>query len=107
MCSDCDERPIIDWRAGSICLAGGRHVVEAVNPDGSTSFWVYDDDDRDSKQTHPIPRHELLGPLPPDVAARVQASRCGRPRLDGQPCQAYVSRPGLACHHHRRNAAPS
>jgi len=109
-------------------LGAGYHLAETVGPDGDR--WPIICDERVTEpQTIPlrpehfladeVATHELGGPLPADVQARLDAvtahsrpvdapagnrpdmPRCGRPRRDGGPCRTPVTRPGEACWNHR------
>lgn len=87
--------------------AEGHSIAEAVTPAGGRSLWFLDDAQLNADGTdhgNPRPPHELLGPLPPDLASRIRSTpiRCGRPCADGHPCRIEVSAPGHACGWHRR-----
>lgn len=91
---DHPERALV---AAGILLPNGFHAVEAIDPDGSVSLWLFDpaagDDDPAGCGCPSCAPHEQLGrPVPP--------ARCGRPRTDGRPCLAPVARAGEPCSHH-------
>jgi len=99
---------IADWAAGVLCLGAGFHAVEAVEADGTRCYWIVDANGR-TRSPQRLPAHELLGPLPDAVTARLASTmlRCGRPTHAGSPCRTPVARLGLACSNHRSSPAKS
>ena len=86
----------------------GHELGESIDRDGHREFWVInvaglDTAGTDHGASRP-PRHEQLRPLPAEVRA-VFEHRCGRPRVDGQPCRQIVRRPGAACAWHQQQPA--
>ena len=106
MNADPDQQAYVDAAARPLCLGGGCHAVETVDPDGGRSFWILVPHGRGGVAV-PTPAHEQLGPLPWPVLARVNSHRCGRPTLSGKPCRTPVARHGLTCAHHRSTARAS
>jgi hypothetical protein len=99
----CPDRALI-FR--EIDLGDGLYVSESVNPDGRTSFWLWDEDGTDTPCA-PTPDHERLGPWSPP---RPEPARCGHDTYAGHPCRQRVDAAGRLCPQHqeieRRKAAP-
>lgn len=87
--------------AYELCLGAGWHAGLAVAPDGTSWPWLLSPADHAEGALVRWPEHELTGPLPPHVAARVRRAvlRCGRPTVDGTPCRTPVAQPGPCWHH--------
>lgn len=84
----------------------GFSAAVAVDVDGVSQLWLIDRDQLGVPGVdhgEQFPRHELTGPLPRGVRARVMnaAIRCGRPTASGRPCRGIVATLGTACGHHR------
>lgn len=91
-------------RSACLCDVGGDALLVAVvlRGDGSTDFVIIDRGAWGASYSTDPPSHEYVGPLPMSVQRRIaDAHRCGRARLDGQPCRTPVAHPGLACARHR------
>lgn len=101
----------IDWdHAACLCDAGAPDYVAAVcvNADGQEVLWLVNMpvlEGHGCEVTHGSSSqawHEGLGELPEFWRSRVlwAGPRCGRPRVDGQPCRQQVREAGLACCFH-------
>jgi hypothetical protein len=114
-----DWFPLFDWeRSACLCDVGapGHSVAVAVTDDGRDTLWMVNDAELNAE--HPRcgngdQPHEQVGPLPPDVRARVDQvhtrrdwPRCGRPTHAGTPCHQRVKATGQACGQHSARAAP-
>lgn len=93
---------IIDQRQAPLVLEDRHMVVAAINPDGTTTYWLMSPNhgDGDGGECIVIPRHEHTGPLPLDITHTLHSNRCGMPTVNGPPCRSLVASPGKACHHH-------
>jgi hypothetical protein len=76
--------------SNGVCLHNGYTAVEAVCPDGTVTYWLWDSELGEDSPPHPgTPRHEQLGPWrPPWRPPPVR--NCGRPTATGRPCQHTV-----------------
>ncbi len=92
-------RPLVDPSRSAV-LTVDLDAAVAVHPDGSESLWLLVPGDDDGPASPP-PAHEQTGPLPESYQRRLAQPRCGRPRLDGLPCQTPVAVVGQTCGHHR------
>lgn len=106
-CADPDHHHnLVDTAAAALEVGHGWYAVEGVDEVGIRSFWLLNPSPVTTVtcRAHVVPRHELTGPLPPDITARVTSPavpRCGRPRTDGAPCRSLVGAPGDVCAWHR------
>lgn len=85
----------------------GHSLAETINPNGNRQFWLVDRTqlgDEAADHGDQSPGHELTGPLPAGVVARIRSApiRCGARCADGHPCRIEVRAPGHACGWHRR-----
>ncbi len=80
---------------------GHWHFAWCVSADGGRWPWLIDPTADDGDTAGIGAPHEQLGPLPARWQARLDQTRCGRPRHDGQPCRTPTGRPGDPCHWHR------
>ena len=84
-------------------LDDDHNAVVCIDPDGTTSVWLFSPDpDAGDQPAPPTPAPEELGQLPAEFRDRLRGIvRCGAPTRDGHPCRNEAAR----CQWHQQERA--
>lgn len=85
-------------RVATVSLGDGFHVTTGIDSDGDAHYWIGPDGEPETATTiGGWPTHEMDGPLPVAMRAKIARAHCGRMTRSGKPCKNLAT-----CRHHKK-----